>query len=115
MSKAKKMKAMPVWVVLNQERYIKKSILDGSFAVFDEQELAIYQAVKINHFNKEVVFTEEALICNKKKFSEYAQVHDEMYEMLERIQELLSDDDDKHDLEWLEMHTGSIQELLAKA
>ena len=88
MSKAKKLGSMKVFAALNTDRYINKSIKDGSLAIFDEEESANGQVNLISDESGEQWYVEELALCNKVKFDKYVKSHNEMYEMLNSIAEL---------------------------
>lgn len=88
MSEAKKLGIMQVFAVLNPDRYIKKSIQDGSLAIFDEEGSANRQVKSISDANDEECHIEELALCCKEKLEEYVNIHNEMYQMLNNIVEL---------------------------
>lgn len=85
MSKAKQIKPMQVWAILDPERYIKKSIKDWSLAIYDEKASADRRIESISIANNEECFIEELALCNKVKLDEYVEAHNEMYALLELI------------------------------
>ena len=90
MSEAKKIIPMQVWAILDPERYIKKSIKDWSLAVYDEKASADRQIESISSANNEECFIEELSLCNKVKFDEYVEVHNEMYGLIEDLRHAIS-------------------------
>lgn len=85
MSKAMQIKPMKIWAILDPERYIKKSIKDWSLAIYDEKKSANRQIQSVSEANNEECFIEELELCSKLELDKYIELHNEMYEMLEKL------------------------------
>lgn len=113
MSEAKKIIPMQAWAILDPERYIKKSIKDWSLAIYDEKISADRQIESISSANNEECFIEELSICNKVKLDEYITVHNEMYEFIAGLYEVLCLNGGV--IELVEDDCEEMKELISKA
>lgn len=79
------LKSMSLWLIMNPERFIKKSIQDDSLAVFEDEKAADKQVKKVSEANSEDCTVEEFSLCNKHKLSKHLEIHSEMYEIFDSM------------------------------